>query len=109
MNKILNLSNYPAEQIVDSINSIWVGEYGNFDRSNFACGIENLLNYILIDEYQESLCLDTIVLEIYCGNKQKAELVRKMMNEKGFGLIERGNRGISTIDDCYVIYISRIS
>lgn len=109
MKNILNLSNYTAKQIADSINSIWVGEYGNLNRNDFVCGIADILNYTLEEEPIKSLLISSAVIDIYCGNRQKAEIVRNLMNEKGFRSIDLDKTHIRHTDDNYVVFIGKYS
>lgn len=107
MNKILDLSDYTPEQIADTINSLWVGEYDDCNRKDYFCGVESILDYVLNKENVDRLYSVSSIIEVYCGKKHKAEKVRKIMNDKGFQVFESPLNKQIQCEDYYIAFIGK--
>ena len=111
MSKILKLNYYSAEQIADSINSIWVGEYGYLDRGDYACGVVGMPTYAAFASTTSltSFMIDSILIEVYCGSRHKADRVRNIMIEKGFKYFETPENWLQSSSDSYIVFIGKPS
>ena len=83
MNKLIDLSTYHADVISNSINSIWVGEYGDNDRSEYFCTINANLQDFLNLEFDSI----RIITAVDCGTRSNAIETLRNLKILGFSII----------------------
>ena len=107
MNQILGMHKFSAEQIADTINSIWVGEFGHLKRNEFVCGILNIGNRLELANQGLMEISGPILIEVFCGTKQKAEDVIKIITERGFCELVSCAYESPEIKDGYIVFIRK--
>ena len=99
MNKLIDLSTYHAAVISDSINSIWVGEYGDKDRSEFFCTINASLQDFLNLEFDSI----RIITAVDCGSRSNAIETLRNLKILGFSIIPPSEIKADTSHFIYLI------